>query len=780
MSASASGAVAEIRRIAPAWVNDAEIRDMLSTTAKDPKKVKMCIEDWWSRANVTHNGNEASRPRGQAMQQSSRGRSDAGRYYCGSNGREARRSNNLKTESVHQEGARAVSSQPPANQPPVKSSFHVDASAFTSTEAFMAWLDARHSSDIELTPKKKLSAGESQDWHSDKICSEERRTREAKLRESIFTNAKDCGASWSSDCAAVRQPPRGYIPPEVARQQKAEAKQPWQRRYAAHLREQQAFKSNGVARSKDVPTLKRRDHVSGEGGKHYTGSKGDRFGRVESASKVNLEDPNSCSSSTEHLLQDSDQESPPTKRRHSIITTLSQSCSFASRVSEVDSLALKCNKSTNDASTADVLMSQTTDGWRHGAWRGDISTVLRWLESRGCISLTGTNLDCNGHVKGDKTDIITLVLGPEATVSTGDMAMVDVEGAVSYYYVEPGLNRDLADTGNVKHASRPSVVPTRNVTILAVLAVAHEDVGHCLTVDTKVKIKQYALKNPTGKNELTPATTFRDRGLAPQLLNMWTKCVLTDVDVITSESIVKAHAVVLAARSSLLESAQHKSIANQDEHLNTMPQGLEPVRPIQYLKRLIIDLREYASTTVQKLVKFLYVNDFDEDDSGLSLSILCELLECAVRFKIADLFAACEDRLAQSVAGNDTSVLFATAIKHDASQLLHSLITHHVKLAKTPAGILALHSAPKKLITNNRITAALVDSVSPETLSPLMSLADKFDASDVRDACLRFSLKHSNRNEEQNDIKRLAASTSLGIEMLKAIAANKRAQSAVS
>lgn len=774
MSASASGAVAEIRRIAPAWVDDAEIRHMLSTTAKDPKKVKMCIEDWWSRANDGDAVNDLSRPQGRAMPQGPHGHPDAGRQRCDSNGREVT-SNYSKPESIHQEGARTRGCQQPTNHLAIKSSFHVDASALTSTEAFMAWLDARHSSEVELMPKKKPLAGESQSEPTDKLNAEARRTREAKIRESLYTNAKDSGASWGDDCAAVRQPPRGYVPPEIARQLRAEAKQPWQRRYAAHLQEQQASKGNGVARSHYVPTLKRRDHVSGEGKNNCTSSKTERMCHKESAPRLTVEDPTLCRLSTEHVLQDSCQKSPFDKRRHSIITTVLQNYSFASRVGEVSSLALKCHKSANKNDAADVLMSQNTDGWRHGAWRGDVSTILRWLESRGYVTLADVRLDCNGIPNRDKTDTVTLVLGPEASVSTSSMAMVDVVGAVSYYYIESILKGNLTHSCHVKHASRPSVVPIRNLTILAVLAVAPQDMGHCLTMDAKVKIKRYDLKNSTEKSELRTAAVSRDRGLGANLLNMWTECVLTDVDLITSESVVRAHAAVLAAQSTLLESAQHKMVANHDAHVNEMPQGLEPVHPIQHMKRLIIDLRKYAFVTVQKLVKFLYVNDFDEDDSGLSQSVLCDLLECAVNFKIVDLFAACEDRLAQSVAGNDSSVLFATATKNDASQLLDSLITHHIKLARTPAGILTLHSAPKELITNNRINAALVDAVSPETLSPLMSLADKFEAADIRDACLRFSLQNSNRNEDKNDIKRLAASTSLGIEMLKAIAANKRA-----
>lgn len=637
--------VEEIRRIAPAWVTDSEIAEMLSETSLDPTQVKERVETWWRPKTVR----QGSRGRGIASERG-RGRGRGGRPVV-----------------------------------------HVEPSALSSTDAFMAWLSAN--SDAEEVP----------------------------------VVAKKSWVSRSS--TEILRPPDGYVPPEVARQRKLEAQQPWQRRYAEHLEEHS----------------KRRETVT------KTTERSRSFSYDDTASNITDGNSESSSCATETTTSSSSRVITKSNR-----LSLESTCMSLPEKSSAVQEQKSDDRAVATMSMDEVLPWTTQDGWRHGLWRGRVDDILRCLiegESAAAQEDKDEAHDSNG-------DWSTLAFAQATSCRDSTLTLIEVENAVSYYYLSNGID--------VRRSSLPRVAAMCETTVLAVLR-SRPSAGV-----TEVNIKQYFVAAAEIPREQHSRCSHSNL-LSANLLKLWGNNELTDVEICVANNapVVRAHSAVLSARSSLMASAIVQENRMPQISSLVLPTGLESVQPTVQTKR--IDLSKYALETVRNVLNFLYIDELLDDN--YSVRQLCDMMKCAQSFMIPDLFSLCENRVAlklESLSVEESLMLFAFATKHDSSQLLESIVKDFAAKAETPDGINALHCAPKDLVTCDAVLAALTNAVAPHTLSPLMTLADKFDEPRIRAACLRFSLRDSNKGVgDVEDFRRLASSTSLGIEMLKTIAQNR-------
>ncbi|KAJ8614290.1 hypothetical protein CTAYLR_001176 [Chrysophaeum taylorii] len=331
-----------------------------------------------------------------------------------------------------------------------------------------------------------------------------------------------------------------------------------------------------------------------------------------------------------------------------------------------------------------------------------------------------------------------------ATTKESTGTFVEVDGALEYYYV---------DRDTVRRSKRPSLEPSH----VAVVAVVGDGA-------IRARMKWYDAAAPPPP---PPAPSSNSR-LVSSLKDLWDRGLLTDVEVLASRGeAVEAHAVVLGARSSMLSAA----LARKEKKKATppcLPNGLRPVSTST--PRRSIDLSEYDVHTVRHLLAFLYAGRLP---SKTQFDVLCDLLDCAARFHIPDLFSACEDNLSGRAKIENATRLYHLAAKAKAARITETLVDLAINLADAgPSGIQALHDrAPRDLLTTDRVLHKLADSATKDTLIPLTALADALESPHLKAACLRVSLADP-RARHNPDFRKVAASTSLGIEMLRKLAAN--------
>jgi len=153
--------------------------------------------------------------------------------------------------------------------------------------------------------------------------------------------------------------------------------------------------------------------------------------------------------------------------------------------------------------------------------------------------------------------------------------------------------------------------------------------------------------------------------------------------------------------------------------------------------------------------------------SDADVAALKKLLGCASHLGVDACFKACEIALVGAIRPETAATLFEAADATGAPRLKKAAVTYYLKRAATPAGIMALQCVSPRLF--KELEDDIASAVNKDNVSALTALAQRFDSATLQGACLGYSLE-DRRALKSDEFRRIAANTSLGIEMLKRIA----------
>ena len=593
----------------------------------------------------------------------------------------------------------AAKEEAPRSKKKKKRFRRVDPGALTSPDAFAKWLDSQ----------KTTEAFSSDDDDDDQVAA-------PRWVEPVAPSEK------------VKAPPVGYVPPEVARKRALESRQPWQRRYAAHLAEQANALRRFMAEDPDIKKKKK------EVPHHH-----EHFSSEEAPSEEKRKPVVEVAVSTENL-------------------TLDATPSFFAGVEE--SKDEETNILRDDEEIHRYAPRVANGGGDVVQWRYGL-----WSNGRDVLESLGHEIDNSNYA----AFVAVPILKAKELNCT-----IEVKGGAS-------LEREKFCFGSCACRERLHVVDGLRVTTWRrqgeYVIVAFPLTKKTLTLT--MRLKYFELLDDDDDDDDDEAGVVHGKKRAtehhPTLLSdlqaLRSSEDFADVSLVTATTTIRCHGCVLAAASPVLKEMLTKQ-KNSEDVLDSRDALLDRLKEAQPEEKeeetVVLRFPDLDARAARQLLDYVYSGALSFEDQRRSVRDCSKLVDYARTFDMGDLLAACEDHLCASIRIDNVGLLMKKA--NDLHKLRDAITQFHLNLVDAPAGVFAFQCAAPDSLTPD-LEDKLTSSLNATNLAVLLALAEKTHSPKLKQACLAYSLKDRDALKS-DDFKRVAASTSLGIDMLRAFAAS--------
>uniref|UniRef100_A0A7S3JRW7 BTB domain-containing protein n=1 Tax=Aureoumbra lagunensis TaxID=44058 RepID=A0A7S3JRW7_9STRA len=608
---------------------------------------------------------------------------------------------------------------------PVQNSSRLDRNqvpdtALLSTTAFVQWLESRKTASIMKSKRARRHTG-----------------------------------LWNRNEGAerVRQPPQGYVPPEIQRKVQLNAQQPWQLRYREHLQLQ-------ALALQDVSTLS------------------EYMNHTLEAKSPNQSQKNA----------DLTNETPvqPASTQYCTVTTSMHEVSMGDE--RID-LPLDLSKESGVMLLPHKAQDDHMLSWTFGVYdnaqqwllhllapeNGKVNESSEFFQSKteriklSIFEEELTHLHSKNNTEMNSESHIVLIIAPEqhskfarnikvhATRSDNVMIEPDFYITKHAYYKMQSNEVIVSDDGD--HVS--------------IFFLKEKFAGHQSCTFTLYCRYYHIVWKEFHEIDETQMNIAHKRKLGTDLKSSVVDFADATFHFEKQSNSIRAYRTVLDACSPEIYGLSKITKYHHSEKAKENSCDLDFVLKMSEASQLNLILNQFEPDAIQILMDYFFSGVFEFpatlfQSKKKQLQIITNLLVCAKVLNIHSLINHCEEILCEYVNVDNVASLSQTADKIKSKKLRDAIVKFHLSLAAAPTGILALQLAIPGQLTHD-IEETIVESVNMKNVSALLSFADSHDSEAIREACLRFSLE--NRAAVNNsEFRRLAAKSTLGIDMLRQLA----------